>query len=72
MKRKIADIEIGYRMHEEVLRMFGCQKKAADAMECERGTVYAWGTGIAPSALYLSKFSAFGGDVVYVLTGRKA
>jgi hypothetical protein len=72
MKRKIADINIGFRMYEEVNRMFGSAKKAAEAMGCERSGVYAWGYGNAPSALSLSRFAALGGDVVYVLTGRKA
>lgn len=72
MRRKIADINIGFRMYEEADRMFGSAKNAAEAMRCERSAVYAWRNGIAPSALLLSKFAALGGDVVYVLTGRKA
>ena len=72
MRRKIADVNIGYRMYEEAMRIFNTPTVAAQKMGCDRKVFYEWAGGGAPSALFLARMDAFGGDVVYVLTGRKA
>jgi hypothetical protein len=69
---KRADIRIGQRMYEEAMRLFGTPTAAAQRLTCDRKAVYEWLNGIAPSALYLARLDALGGNVLYVITGRKA
>lgn len=72
MKRK-ADIAIGQRFVEELYRMFPehSDRKIAVRMGCSRSTIQEWRVGKSPGALYLRRFLELGGDVDYVLTGRR-
>ena len=72
MKRK-SESTIGCRAYEEVNRLFPddfvitiCRK-----IGCSRQTYNSWGTGFAPSAMFLSRILQLGGDVEYILTGRR-
>lgn len=69
--RNKADIQIGGRMYEEVMAMYGSAAKASRALKCSRARVYEWKAGNTPGALFLSRLVYLGGDVEYVLTGRK-
>ena len=55
------DIEIGIRMAEE----------AEAKMHCDRRTVWNWRNGCVPSGMWLAKLHYCGGDVIYVLTGKR-
>lgn len=69
---KIANIEIGKRMHEECLRLFPSVKEMVPGMGCSKDVFYKWAEGCAPSAMNLQRLALCGGDVVYVLTGRRS
>lgn len=64
-------IEIGYRMHEEVCRLFKTQADATRRLRCHRHTIAAWSVGGCPDVHYLTRLHYAGGDVLYVLTGRR-
>ena len=69
---KKGDIEIGKRMAEEVFRIFATQKQACESIGCRRQNIHHWGTaGTTPSGLHLARLHYCGGDVIYVLTGRR-
>lgn len=65
-----AQIEIGQRAFEEVLRIFD---KLNDAKFYLRMTsnqlLYDWMNGSSPSARYLQRLHFCGADVIYILTG---
>lgn len=67
---KRADIRIGHRMYEEAMRLFGTPTAAAKKMGCDRKMFYEWENGLSPSAFYLARLDALGGNVLYVITGR--
>lgn len=71
MKAK-ADIEIGFRMANECIRLFGSPSAAGRAMRCDRKNIHAWRNGYTPSALFLARLQFLGGDALYVLTGKRA
>ena len=69
-KRK-AEIGIGQRMYEEILRLFPSDTEAAVAIGCNRSSLKFWRNGSTPSAMFISRLYFAGGDVLYVLTGRR-
>ena len=70
MPQAKAQIEIGYRTFEEVLRVFGKIKDAELLLGTKsHGLVYEWMNGVAPSAKYLQRLHYCGADVIYILTG---
>lgn len=73
MAGKKGDIEIGKRMVEELHRIFDTQKQASISMGCDRRHLYEWGTnGKTPGGLFLARLYYCGGDVIYVLTGKRS
>ena len=71
MAKRKGDPEIGYRMAEELVRLFGSPIEAVRQFKCARNCVYEWSTGTNPGATALAKLHNCGGDVLYVLTGKK-
>lgn len=67
-----ADIEIGRRMYEESIRLFGSVPKAAKALGAERKTPWSWDGGATPQTRFLVRLHYAGGDVMYVLTGKRS
>jgi hypothetical protein len=63
------DIEIGRRMVDELVRIFGTKAKAIRCLKCGRHNVDYWHDGGTPGGYMLAKLHYFGGDVIYVLTG---
>ena len=59
--RNRPDIDIGIRMAEEAEN-----KKGFD-----RRLLWHWRNGRSPSAIWLARLHFCGGDVIYVLTGRR-
>ena len=73
MAGKKGDIEIGKRMVEELHRIFDTPKQAYTSMMCNRRHLHEWGTsGKTPCGLYLARLHYCGGDVIYVLTGKRS
>lgn len=71
MAKRKGDIEIGYRMISELVRVFGTQANAIRQMQIDRHTVDYWNTGGTPGGYMLAKLHSWGGDVIYVLTGER-
>lgn len=71
MAEKRTDISIGQRMHSECLRLFGYNANITRCLPCTRHVPYKWEEGVALSAKYLARLHYAGGDVIYVLTGRR-
>lgn len=72
MSNKKGDIFIGKRMVEEINRIFPTKKQACIGMGCDRRNFYEWETvGTTPNGLHLARLHYCGGDVIYVLTGRR-
>ena len=65
-----AQVEIGQRAYEEVIRVFGknVDAKASLGMTSNQ-LLYDWMDGCAPSAKYLQRLHFCGADVIYILTG---
>jgi hypothetical protein len=65
-----AQVEIGKRAFEEVIRIFGknVDAKASLGMTSNQ-LLYDWMDGCAPSAKYLQRLHFCGADVIYILTG---
>lgn len=70
MKRK-APIEIGFRMVEELYRLFPnmSDKNIARRIGCAYSVIGDWKEGKTPGGLYLASLCECGGDVIWVLTG---
>lgn len=67
-----AQIEIGHRAFEEVIRIFGKNVDARSALGMKsKQLLYDWMDGCAPSAKYLQRLHYCGADVIYILTGVK-
>jgi hypothetical protein len=65
-----ADISIGYRAYEEVIRVFGKNVDARASLGMKsRQLLYDWMEGVSPSAKYLQRLHYVGADVIYILTG---
>ncbi len=65
------DILIGQRMREEVDRLFPTLVVASNAFRVDRKTFTAWMNGETPGGMQLAKLHALGGDVIYVITGKR-
>lgn len=65
-----AQVEIGKRAFEEVIRIFGknVDAKASLGMTSNQ-LLYDWMDGVAPSAKYLQRLYFCGADIIYILTG---
>ena len=73
MANKKGDIEIGKRMVEEIDRIFDTRKEAFTRMPCNKKVLYSWGNdGVTPHSIYLARLHYCGGDVIYVLTGKRS
>ena len=67
-----AQIEIGRRAFEEVLRIIPKQKDAKTLLGMNSNQLlYDWMEGCAPSAKYLQRLHYLGADVIYILTGMR-
>ena len=71
MAKQKGDIEIGYRMVDELMRLFGTQANAARKAHFDRHSVSWWASGGTPGGHSLAKLHYCGGDVMYVLTGER-
>ena len=72
MSKRKFDIDIGHRMAEECYRIFGTQRNTAKILQCDRKNVYYWETlGLVPSLGFVIRLHHFGGDVMYVLFGKR-
>lgn len=71
-RRKVADIAIGKRAYQEVIRLFPKIKDAERVIGCENYTIYKWNDGVSPSAIYLARLLELGADIHWILTGRKS
>lgn len=72
MGKKTCDIEIGKRMYLECLRLFPSHTSTAKHFGISHFTIYKWNEGVSPSANNLARLHYAGGDVIWVLTGRKS
>lgn len=72
MKRK-GDIRIGKRMIEEIYRLFPglTLREIANRLGFNRKQIYEWQGGKTPGGYYLAKILAYGGDVIYILSGKR-
>lgn len=72
MKRK-AEIAFGQRFVEELRRLFPDESLVGMCRRigCCEHSFYAWEDGSAPGAMFLAKIIHLGGDIHYVLTGRR-
>jgi hypothetical protein len=67
-----AQIEIGKRAYEEVLRIFDKMQDARYSLgTSNKNHLYEWMNGVAPSAKYLQRLHYLGADVIYILTGTR-
>lgn len=67
-----AQIEIGKRAFEEVLRIFPSLVSAKNRLGISSNLLlYSWADGGAPSAKYLQRLHYCGADVIYILTGKR-
>lgn len=72
MAKHIADIEIGRRMSEEVERIWLAKGKTIKQLGVGRNSLHEWRNGMTPSGYMLQKLYYIGGDVIYVLTGKRS
>ena len=72
MAKRKGDIEIGRRMAEEVYRVFGGHNNAIDRLKCGKNAISYWREGGTPGGFVLARLHYFGGDVMYVLTGKRS
>jgi transcriptional regulator with XRE-family HTH domain len=70
MKHK-APVEIGYRMIEELYRLYPnkSDRQLAKMLGVSPTMISAWKAGVTPSANYLATLLHMGGDVIWILTG---
>lgn len=71
MAKHRADITIGHRMHEEVVRVCADRNIRRDLF-APRSIRQPWREGCCPGGFYLQRLYYFGGDVMYVLTGKRS
>lgn len=71
MAKHKGDIEIGHRMVDECVRIFGTQANAIRQLPCERHCMDYWRDGGTPGGYMLAKLHCSGGDVIFVLTGKR-
>ena len=70
MAKHKADISIGHRMDEECERLRS-ELKVNLADIALRNTRHSWREGCCPGAFHLMRLHYMGGDVLYVLTGKR-
>lgn len=72
MKHK-CDISVGRRMFEELCRLFPNKTNAevCRILGCDRKSCLYWSKGETPSPIWLQRLHYLGGDVIYVLTGKR-
>lgn len=72
MKHK-ADIDIGGRFVDECCRLFPdlTMHSIAKQLGCSRWQLNEWRHGKTPGGYYLAKIHAYGGDVAYILSGKR-
>lgn len=72
MKRK-GDVRIGARFVDECFRLFPGLTMAGIArrLGCNKHQLYEWRYGKTPGGYYLAKILAYGGDVTYILSGKR-
>lgn len=70
MKRKFP-VEIGYRMVDELYRLFPnkSDRWIARTVGCSTTMIQAWRSGVTPSAGYIARLIHLGGDEQFVLIG---
>ena len=71
MGKRKGNIEIGQRMAEELIRLFGGPAEINRRFGCTKKQYYHWTDGITPGGHMLAKLHHCGGDVIYVLSGRR-
>ena len=71
MAMQKGDIEIGHRMVDELVRLFGTKAEAVRRFPCERHCIDRWQDGGTPGGYMLARLHYCGGDVMYVLTGKR-
>ena len=71
MAKRKGDILIGQRAWEEVIRLFPTMTSAAKAFGCDRKEFNEWYHGRTPGGMNLARLHYLGGDVIYVLTGKR-
>lgn len=71
MKQWKGDVDIGYRAHSEVLRLFPKMKDACQKIGMRGDNMNAWARGVCPSAKYLARLHKAGADVIWILTGER-
>ena len=71
MGNRKGDIEMGHRMIKELLRIYGSKSKIVRNFGCAHLTLYGWEMGNTPGGAFLAKLHYAGGDVIWVLTGRR-
>lgn len=72
MAMKMCDRNVGKRMYEECIRLFDTAKQIQEFFRVSPPLQYHWLNGTAPSAGNLIRLIEAGGDVMYVLTGRRS
>jgi hypothetical protein len=72
MKTK-GDIEIGKRFVEELYRLFPnySNRKIANMLDVDRRMINEWWNGMTPGGIFFAKILYFGGDVEYILIGKR-
>ena len=71
MAKHKGDIEIGRRMAEEVERIWLAKGKTIQQLGVGRNSLHDWRDGKTPGGYMFQKLYYIGGDVMYVLTGRR-
>lgn len=66
------NIEIGYRMSEELIRIFGTRANVIRQFPCGKNAFDYWQGGGTPGGYMLERLHYHGGDVLYVLTGKRS
>lgn len=71
--KRTGDIEIGKRMFEEICRVFPDKsfEEIYVIFGTTRNALWYWRNGGTPGGYFLAKIMEFGGDVEYILSGKK-
>lgn len=72
MANRKYDCDIGIRFVTECIRIFGTQAEALRRLNAEKTTFYSWRSGSTPSSFWLAKLHYLGGEVMYVLNGKRS
>ena len=67
------DIEIGKRFTEELYRLFPdySNRKIASILGVDRRMINEWWRGMTPGGILFAKILYLGGDVEYILSGKR-